>query len=105
MSRGLVQCVPNYSEGRREEVINGIIAPFRGADGVHLLDWQADPDHNRLAVTLTGYPAPLQDALLDSACAAIASIDLRSHVGAHPRIGAVDVIPFVPLAASQCGNV
>ncbi len=71
MSRGLVQCVPNYSEGRRQEVIDAIVAPFRGADGVHLLDWRADPDHNRLVVTLAGYPQPLQDALLDSARAAI----------------------------------
>ena len=97
MSRGLVQCVPNYSEGRRQEVIDAIVAPFRSAGGVHLLDWRADPDHNRLVVTLVGSPQPLQDALLDSARAAIASIDLRTHVGAHPRIGAVDVIPFVPL--------
>ena len=97
MSRALVQCVPNYSEGRRQEVIDSIVSPFRGASGVHLLDWRADPDHNRLVVTLVGEPAPLQASLLESARAAIAAIDMRRHVGAHPRIGAVDVIPFVPV--------
>jgi glutamate formiminotransferase len=88
MTRALVQCVPNYSEGRRPEVIDSIVSPFRGAPGVHLLDWRADPDHNRLVVTLVGEPAPLQAALLASARAAIAGIDMRHHVGAHPRIGA-----------------
>jgi glutamate formiminotransferase len=89
--------VPNYSEGRRQDVIDEIVAPFRSSPGVHLLDWRADPDHNRLVVTLVGEPSPLQAALMESAHAAIARIDMRRHVGAHPRIGAVDVIPFVPV--------
>jgi glutamate formiminotransferase / 5-formyltetrahydrofolate cyclo-ligase len=93
----LLECVPNYSEGRSREVIDAIIAPFQGVKGVHLLDWRADPDHNRLVVSLVGEPGPLQGALLDSAREAIARIDMRTHRGAHPRIGAVDVIPFVPL--------
>jgi glutamate formiminotransferase len=97
VSRPLVECVPNYSEGRRPEVIEEILAPFRGRPGLHLLDHRADPDHNRLVATLVGEPAPLQEALLESARAAVARIDLRTHRGAHPRIGAVDVIPFVPL--------
>jgi len=97
MTPRLVECVPNYSEGRRKPVIEAIVAPFRGREGVHLLDWRADPDHNRLVVSLVGEPAPLQDALMESARAAISSIDLRGHTGAHPRIGAVDVVPFVPL--------
>ena len=97
MSRALVECVPNYSEGRRQDVIDSIMAPFQGARGVHLLDGRADPDHNRLVLSLVGEPEPLQRALLGSAEAAIARIDLRSHMGAHPRIGAVDVIPFVPV--------
>jgi glutamate formiminotransferase len=97
MSRQLIECVPNYSEGRREEVIDSIVAPFRGKRGVHLLDWRADRDHNRLVVSLIGEPSPLQDALLESARVAIASIDLRAHQGAHPRIGALDVVPFVPV--------
>ena len=95
--RQLVECVPNFSEGRRQQVIDAIVAPFRGREGVHLLDWRADRDHNRLVVSLVGEPAPLQDALMDSARTAISSIDLRGHTGAHPRIGAVDVVPFVPL--------
>jgi glutamate formiminotransferase / 5-formyltetrahydrofolate cyclo-ligase len=105
MTRPLVECVPNYSEGRRPEVIEEIVAPFRGRRGVHLLDYRADPDHNRLVVTLVGEPAALQAALLDSAAAAVARIDLRTHRGAHPRIGAVDVIPFIPirhLTMEQC---
>jgi len=96
VSGALLQCVPNYSEGRRQEVIDSIVAPFKKTAGVHLLDFRADPDHNRLVVTLVGNPGPLQDALLESAAAAIAGIDMRHHAGAHPRIGAVDVIPFVP---------
>jgi glutamate formiminotransferase / 5-formyltetrahydrofolate cyclo-ligase len=95
--RQLCECIPNYSEGRRPEVIESIVAPFRSAAGVHLLDTRADADHNRLVVSLVGEPGPLEDALLASARAAIASIDMREHAGAHPRIGAVDVVPFVPL--------
>jgi glutamate formiminotransferase len=93
----LVECVPNFSEGRRREVIEAIVAPFRSRPGVRLLDHRADPDHNRLVVSLAGDPTPLADALLESCRAAIDSIDLRTHRGAHPRIGAVDVVPFVPL--------
>ena len=95
--RRLVECVPNYSEGRRQEVIEAIVAAFRGREGVHLLDFRADRDHNRLVVSLVGEPEPLQDSLMESARTAISSIDLRAHTGAHPRIGAVDVVPFVPL--------
>jgi glutamate formiminotransferase len=97
MNRRLVECVPNYSEGRRKDVIDAIVAPFRGKPGVHLLDFRADPDHNRLVVSLVGEPEPLQQSLIESARAAIAVIDLRVHQGAHPRMGAVDVIPFVPV--------
>jgi glutamate formiminotransferase / 5-formyltetrahydrofolate cyclo-ligase len=97
MTRRLVECVPNFSEGRRTEVIEAIVAPFRDASGVHLLDHRADADHNRLVVSLVGEPSALQDALLRASRAAIAGIDMRAHHGAHPRIGAVDVIPFIPL--------
>jgi len=93
----LVECVPNFSEGTRGAVIERIVAPFRGRAGVRLLDHRADPDHNRLVVSLVGDPEPLADALAESCRAAVASIDLRTHRGAHPRIGAVDVVPFVPL--------
>ncbi len=97
MPARLVECVPNFSEGRRPAVIEAIVAPFRGRPGVRLLDHRADPDHNRLVVSLVGDPDPLADALLEACRAAIAAIDLRTHRGAHPRIGAVDVVPFVPV--------
>jgi glutamate formiminotransferase len=93
----LIECVPNFSEGRRPGAIEAIVAPLRGRPGVRLLDHRADPDHNRLVVSLVGEPAAVRDALLDACRAAIAAIDLRTHRGAHPRIGAVDVVPFVPL--------
>jgi len=97
MPTRLVECVPNFSEGRRGGVIEQIVAPLRGKAGVRLLDHRADPDHNRLVVSLVGDPEPIAAALLESCRAAVASIDLRTHRGAHPRIGAVDVVPFVPL--------
>ena len=97
MSGPLVECVPNFSEGRNGEVIERIVSPLRGREGVRLLDYRADGDHNRLVVTLVGEPAPLQEALLASCRAAVTAIDLRTHRGAHPRIGAVDVVPFVPV--------
>ncbi len=92
-----IECVPNFSEGRRPEIIEAIVAPFRGRRGCALLDYRADPDHNRLVVSLAGTPGPIQEALLEATKAAVAHIDLNRHQGAHPRIGAVDVIPFVPL--------
>jgi glutamate formiminotransferase len=97
MTRRLVECVPNFSEGRRQDVIDAIVAPFRNTPRVHLLDYRADPDHNRLVVSLVGEPGPLQETLLQASRAAVARIDMRRHRGGHPRIGAVDVIPFVPL--------
>ena len=93
----LVECVPNFSEGRRPEVIDAIVAPLVGVPGVRLLDRRADPDHNRLVVSLVGDPDPLADALVAACRVAVETIDLRTHQGAHPRIGAVDVVPFVPL--------
>jgi glutamate formiminotransferase len=77
--------------------MEAIVASFRDRTGVSLLDHRADADHNRLVVTLVGEPKPLTEALLESAKTAIGFIDLRVHSGAHPRIGAVDVIPFVPV--------
>ena len=97
MPAQLIQCVPNFSEGRRPEVIEAIVAPFRDCPGCALLDHRADPDHNRLVVTLAGRPEPIADALIAAAKVALAHIDLETHRGGHPRLGAVDVIPFVPL--------
>ena len=93
----LVECVPNFSEGRRKDVIEAIVSPFRGRSGCSLLDYRADADHNRLVVSLAGEPEPICDALIEAALAARENIDMNGHTGAHPRIGAVDVIPFTPI--------
>lgn len=98
MPRPLVECVPNYSEGRRPEVIEAIVATFKNRPGVYLFDYRADEDHNRLVVSLVGHPEEVQEAVLDSARIAEQHIDMNGHQGGHPRIGAVDVIPFTPIA-------
>jgi glutamate formiminotransferase len=93
----IVECVPNYSEGRDLDKIEKIVAPFRGKEGVKLLDYQNDEDHNRAVVTVVGEPEPLKNALLESMGAAIDLIDMRRHQGQHPRMGAIDVVPFIPV--------
>lgn len=93
----LIECVPNFSEGRRQDVIDEIVNCFKGKRGVYLMDSRADEDHNRLVVSLVGAPAPIQDALIEAAKVAEKHIDMNSHQGAHPRIGAVDVVPFTPI--------
>ena len=97
MQSQLIECVPNYSEGRRPEVIEAIVEPFRRRPGCILLDYRADQDHNRLVVSLVGQPEPIQTALIESARVAVEHVDLEKHQGGHPRIGAVDVIPFIPI--------
>jgi glutamate formiminotransferase len=97
MGMQLIECVPNFSEGRRQDVIDEIVNCFKGKKGVYVLDSRADEDHNRLVVSLVGAPAPIQDALIESAKVALKHIDMNTHQGAHPRIGAVDVIPFTPI--------
>jgi len=97
MAHQLIECVPNFSEGRRDEVIEAIVEPFRKRKGCALFDYRADKDHNRLVVSLGGEPDSVQEAILEAAQVAISTIDLAQHQGSHPRIGAVDVIPFVPL--------
>jgi len=76
MANQLLECVPNFSEGRREDVIEDIVAPFRKIKGCHLLDYRADKDHNRLVVSLVGQPGPIQDALLDASKVAIENIEI-----------------------------
>jgi glutamate formiminotransferase len=97
MVKQLIECVPNFSEGRRPDVIEAIVKPFRERKGCALLDYRADKDHNRLVVSLVGAPDPIQEALLEASKVAISHIDMERHQGGHPRVGAVDVIPFVPL--------
>jgi glutamate formiminotransferase len=98
MAGRIIECVPNFSEGRRQDVIEAIVAPFKTTRGCGLLDYRADADHNRLVVSLAGAPEPVQEALLKAAAVAVREIDMNSHQGAHPRIGAVDVIPFTPVS-------
>lgn len=93
----IVECVPNFSEGRDPEKIEKIVQPFRAKTGVKLLDYQRDHDHNRLVVTAVGEPEALKAAVLEAMAAAVAIIDLRTHKGQHPRMGAVDVVPFIPV--------
>ena len=97
MSKPLIECVPNFSEGRDRDVIEAIIDPFKNKKGCHLLEYRADRDHNRLVISLVGQPRPIQDALVQASQVAIDRIDMERHRGGHPRIGAIDVIPFVPL--------
>ena len=93
----IIECVPNFSEGRDVEKIEKIVDPFRGMEGVKLLDYQRDEDHNRLVVTAIGSPAPLKKASIEAIGAAVSIIDMRTHEGQHPRMGAVDVVPFIPI--------
>ena len=93
----ILECIPNFSEGRDKEKIEKIVNPFRSTDGVKLLDYSADEDHNRLVVTAIGGPKGLKTAVLDAAKIAIDLIDMNKHEGEHPRMGAIDVIPFTPV--------
>lgn len=93
----LVLCVPNFSEGRREEVIEEICRALASAPGARLVYRQADPEHHRLDAAVLGPPEAVRAAVLAAARVAVARIDMDAHHGAHPRIGAVDVVPFVPV--------
>ncbi len=95
--RPIVECVPNVSEGRRPEVIAALVAVVQAVPGVTLLDHGMDADHNRSVFTFVGAPAPVEEAAFRLAREASTRIDLGQHEGVHPRIGAADVIPFVPL--------
>ena len=90
-------CIPNYSEGRDLEKVEKITECFRAKENVKLIDYQPDADHNRLVVEVIGEPEAVIDAVLESVKVASEIIDMSKHEGAHPRMGAVDVIPFVPV--------
>ena len=96
MSR-IVECVPNFSEGRDLGKIEKIVNPFRGKDNVKLLDYKRDEDHNRVVVTVVGEPQAVKDSILEAMGIAIELIDMTKHRGQHPRMGAVDVVPFIPI--------
>jgi len=97
MSQKLVECVPNFSEGRRTELIDALADVVRKTPGVYLLDRHSDADHNRSVLTFAGAPQPTAEAAFEAIALAARSIDLDKHVGEHPRLGATDVVPFVPL--------
>src|SRR5207244_8631286 len=92
----LVECVPNFSEGRNKAVVDAIIAAMK-VDGVYLLDKEMDADHNRCVITIVGDRDAIAEAAIRGVGKAAELIDLTQHQGAHPRIGAADVIPFIPI--------
>jgi glutamate formiminotransferase len=94
----LVECVPNFSEGRRPEIVNQIADAMRAVPGATVLDIQSDTDHNRSVITTVGTPDAVAEAAFQGAAMAARLINLDEHQGAHPRIGATDVIPFVPVS-------
>ena len=96
-SDALVECIPNFSEGRRSDVIDAIVDVIRHTPGVRVLDVSSDVDHNRTVVTFVGPPSPAAEAAFKAIDAAVHLINLDNHRGVHPRIGAADVVPFVPL--------
>jgi len=93
----IIEAIPNVSEGRRADAVARMAEAIRQVPGVRLLDYSSDPSHNRSVFTLVGDAQPLRTATLALFEQAIASIDLRQHQGEHPRLGAVDVVPFVPI--------
>ena len=93
----IVQCVPNFSEGRDLEKIEKIVEPLRGKEGVKLLNYEADKNYNRLVVTVIGEPNKVKNAVLESIGVATELIDMNIHKGQHSRFGATDVCPFIPI--------
>jgi glutamate formiminotransferase / 5-formyltetrahydrofolate cyclo-ligase len=100
----VIECIPNISEGRRADVVDAVVAAVRSTPGVRLLDFSSDASHNRSVITMAGDAASLRTAVLALFEAAVGAIDLRTHSGEHPRLGAVDVVPFVPIAGVSMGD-
>jgi len=94
----IIECIPNFSEGRDKEKIEKIIDTVRGVEGVKLLDYSSDADHNRTVVTLVGEPTAVENAIINMAEKVYGLIDMSVHHGGHPRMGALDVVPFVPIS-------
>lgn len=93
----IVECIPNFSEGRNEEIINGLVETARSVAGVTLLDYSSDESHNRSVFTLVGDPESIQEVAFKLVKYASENIDMTKHQGEHPRMGATDVCPFVPI--------
>lgn len=96
----VIECVPNFSEGRRKDVIDKIVHSIRSVPGTKVLDVEMDPDHNRSVVTFAGGKESIQESAFRGARAAVELIDLNVHKGEHPRMGALDVLPFVPISGA-----
>src|ERR1700758_37434 len=104
----IVECVPNFSEGRRPEVIDAIVRAITSAGNVYLLGREMDADHNRAVVTIAGSPESIGEAVIRGVGEAAKLIDLTKHQGEHPRIGATDVVPFIPVRGvtiEQCAAI
>jgi glutamate formiminotransferase / 5-formyltetrahydrofolate cyclo-ligase len=99
----IIECIPNVSEGRRPEVVEAIASAIRAVPGVRLLDHSSDASHNRSVFTMAGDAGGVKAAVLAMYERAVAAIDLRRHKGEHPRLGAVDVVPFVPIEGVTMG--
>jgi glutamate formiminotransferase len=97
----VIECVPNFSEGRDESVVRSIVVAIGSATGVLVLGWEMDRDHNRSVVTFAGAPDAVAEGAIRGVGRAAELIDIRQHVGVHPKVGAADVIPFVPLDAGS----
>lgn len=93
----LIECVPNFSEGRDAAKIDALVAAMQSVEGVYVLDRESDADHNRCVITLAGEPEQVAEAALRGVGKALELIDLTKHSGAHPRLGATDVVPFIPV--------
>jgi glutamate formiminotransferase len=106
--QALVECVPNFSEGRNPATIRRIEEVIARVSGVHVLDTHIDPDHHRSVITFVGFPGGVEEAAVRAAGVAALLIDLNRHKGEHPRIGATDVVPFVPIEGitlSGCADI
>lgn len=98
MAQQIVECIPNFSEGRRPEVVQAIVSAIQSVSGVTLLDQSSDADHNRSVVTFVGSPQAVEEAAFQGISKAAELIDMTKHTGEHPRMGAADVVPFVPIS-------
>ncbi len=100
MTSSLIECVPNFSDARRPEVIQAISQTIASVNGVHVLDHHSDNDHNRTVITYVGSPAGVEEAAFQAIAKAAELIDMTQHTGEHPRIGATDVFPFIPISGA-----
>jgi glutamate formiminotransferase / formiminotetrahydrofolate cyclodeaminase len=104
MTTPLIECVPNFSDARRPEVIQAISQTIASVPGVHVLDHHSDNDHNRTVITYVGSPEGVEEAAFQAIAKAAELIDMTQHTGEHPRIGATDVFPFIPISGVSMGE-